>query len=412
MFRLSLLVLYFFVAAVYARSCIQVPSSNDQFCITATQLNATAVRIVYTAPPNIGWVAFGPGSSMSSADVVIAWPNNDGTVTVSRRLVSGYSLPRHMPGTISIVSAQTKVMNLNGTQKMVATFDRTYAQLSGLPASLAFQGVDQKQAYIYAMNPTERPTSSNPSSSISKHPSFARQALSGLTLLSSSGASADSDIGGGGANTMLLVAHGWLMALAWGVFAPSAVIVARYFKPKLGVWWFRIHYILFTLVVLFTFIALGLIYVYTESSGGEQFSVSDPLKGTHVVLGMLLICAAPLQAVLGIVIDKLFDPARSAIPIRDKIHWWVGRSALLLGFAVVVPIGLALYSSYFDSSASSLGKISGVVYGLWALMVVIGVGACEYVFGQQHHSDTKYQSVPAPSFNENSKKMLPKYSGF
>ncbi|KAI8806066.1 hypothetical protein BJ742DRAFT_855499 [Cladochytrium replicatum] len=74
--------------------------------------------------------------------------------------------------------------------------------------------------------------------------------------------------------------HGALMVAAWVLFAPLSIVVARYFKSKLGIWWFRSH-IIFALLGAFgcTVAGFGLALYVTRPDG--HFEIDSALGGTH-----------------------------------------------------------------------------------------------------------------------------------
>jgi hypothetical protein len=49
------------------------------------------------------------------------------------------------------------------------------------------------------------------------------------------------------------------------------------------------------------------------------------------------------EIILGVVIDKLFDPRRSSVPFHDKLHWYAGR-LLLIGGITNAGFGLVSYT--------------------------------------------------------------------
>lgn len=94
--------------------------------------------------------------------------------------------------------------------------------------------------------------------------------------------------------------HARIMVLAWGIMSPTAILVARFYKvtPKQS-WpeeldnrtWWKTHWMTQTLVLLFTFLALGLIISDT------QHSVQAKL---HVICGYAVIIFGILQGCSGI----------------------------------------------------------------------------------------------------------------
>jgi hypothetical protein len=100
----------------------QVPTSlaafeervtGDSHCSTSICVAATSkgndVEYVLTPANNIRaeWVALGFGPSMVGSDMVILWPNQDGSITLSQRYAAAYSEPRvvQSPPRVAFVSS-------------------------------------------------------------------------------------------------------------------------------------------------------------------------------------------------------------------------------------------------------------------------------------------------------------------
>lgn len=139
----------------------------------------------------------------------------------------------------------------------------------------------------------------------------------------------------------LLLAHAWLMILAWSVFAPFGVITARFLKNKLGDKWFPIHKIFLGAgTMVFSIVALILVVVRMVDADATHFDPSryaTGVGGAHVIMGIIIIALMLFQIVGGVLIDKWFDPARTKVPVSDMIHWWLGRTLLLAGIHTFSP---------------------------------------------------------------------------
>ena len=76
------------------------------------------------------------------------------------------------------------------------------------------------------------------------------------------------------------------MTIAWILLVPIGIFVARFFKNKLGVWWFRIHITVMGLAAILTIAGFVLVFeaVGTDHFSGTRYVSSSGYVGwTHVV---------------------------------------------------------------------------------------------------------------------------------
>ena len=120
--------------------------------------------------------------------------------------------------------------------------------------------------------------------------------------------------------------HGILFFVGWAVVAPIATFIARFLKAKLGHKWYFLHRGLMggvlSVLVIIAF-ALGVAAVSQRQS--------PHFDGGHQILGLLIFILIWFQAVLGAIINRLWRPERTKVPIHDKVHWWLGRILILAG---------------------------------------------------------------------------------
>jgi hypothetical protein len=99
-------------------------------------------------------------------------------------------------------------------------------------------------------------------------------------------------------------------------------------------------------------------------------------------LGLIVWILALMQSVLGVFINKWFDPLRSTTPLSDKLHWWLGRS-LIVGAIINVFLGAYFYQElYGNGNGKTLATAGFVIVGFSILMFVGG----EYFIGQKNHN--------------------------
>jgi hypothetical protein len=158
--------------------------------------------------------------------------------------------------------------------------------------------------------------------------------------LSKYGTSSTATSSSGISSKNLQLIHAVAMFAAWGVFPYVAIYIARYLKDAWGHRWFQAHMgIMFYGVGILTII--GLVSIEIQVADGSQRFISS----THGILGTVVaLVGFPLQVILGFVSDKLWSPDRVAIPVWDKVHWWLGRALVLLS-AVTFYFGLSLYGA-------------------------------------------------------------------
>ncbi|RKO86610.1 DWNN domain-containing protein [Blyttiomyces helicus] len=177
------------------------------------------------------------------------------------------------------------------------------------------------------------------------------------------------------------------MAVGWVVAAPLAIVVARYGKAALGVWWFRIHVVLMVGgATVGTYVGFGMVYTAIEWVGSPHFEVTADAHGAHVVLGLLVLTLIAPQAILGFVIDRLWTPTRVSIPWWDRLHWWVGRIVVLVT-VINIPLGINTYGG--------AGSWAYIVYGLWLGLVVVSFVSLQGRVGQVHHVEDGFEGMKA-----------------
>jgi len=184
-------------------------------------------------------------------------------------------------------------------------------------------------------------------------------------------------------------AHGWLAGIAWTVLSPLAIgaSLLRKFIPGDALW-FQIHRTFNILVVVCTFIAVGLAVpaIQQETPSGSDPNHFDPsLADGHRTIGLVVYIFAGIQAIGGLlhphlpkkleadaeVGEEQAPPEKSAI----RKAWEIGHR--VLGFGLLglcwyqVSLGIHVYSKMFNSGndetamrvfLSVIGIIGGVIF--------------------------------------------------
>lgn len=150
--------------------------------------------------------------------------------------------------------------------------------------------------------------------------------------------------------------HARTMMIAWGVLAPLAVLIARYFKVMPSqdwpreldnqIWW-RGHWMGQALVVLLSLFGLGLILGAAEEGG------------LHGRLGYTLLCLMGLQVVLGIFRGTKGGPtapARDGSPRGDHYDMTPWRVMFewchkLIGYFALALAGFVILAGLWEANA-------------------------------------------------------------
>lgn len=303
-----------------------------------------------------GWFAFGIGSGMRGADIMIAWIDATTQIGhVSDHTGLGYVQPafdKQQDWTVvqsSISSTQRSVV----ARRLLITGDNTDQPFQS--------GVG---SYIYAFSDQAVTGAASANQVFTQHQPGNR----GIFQMDLFDASATGSSTASAYSKMFLV-HGILMFLAWAVFSFAGIFVARFMKVILGVWWFRLHAGLLSGTGILTIIAFSIAVVQL----GAEFNQ------LHHFLGLITTIIMVLQIILGKVIDSLWSPKRSETPIWDKIHWWTGR---LLAVLSIITIFTGLLA--FQSPTSVLS-----IFWVWVALVL---GA--FVYGQKHYGQSHH---PVPN---------------
>jgi hypothetical protein len=140
--------------------------------------------------------------------------------------------------------------------------------------------------------------------------------------------------------SQVIAFHGYVMIVAWVIAPILGIFVARYYKSHDS--WFKIHIMFMVFGVgILSLVAIIPVFLFKT---GPHFST---LPNIHPLLGLILTILMVVQFVLGYLSDKYFDINRTAIPVIDKLHWWVGRLSTL-GAQVNIVLGI-LIASVFDA---------------------------------------------------------------
>ncbi|KAJ3262390.1 hypothetical protein HDU77_000369 [Chytriomyces hyalinus] len=331
--------------------------SSAKFCIDAA--GTSCVVIVRDAVAKLasvtvysslkGWAAVGTGSAMAGSTMFVGW-KNDGKTVISQRSSGGNALP-------STVALGTSTFTAIDTPSSIQIPNTTNTFFSfQVPESVIITTTTGASNFIFAGSDSAPSDKSNPSSDFPIHSLKAAFSLDVSQLgTASTGVSVEANP----SRATLILMHGILMFVGFAVVMPFAIFIARYMKSRWVKSWFLIHLLLMTLGSGGLMIA-GLVCVeWTLGLDGSTFV----RNGVHGILGAAIIFGFyPVQVVLGVVCNALYNEKRTSVPWWDRLHHWLGR---LIGLAAIVNmyLGINLWSN------GSLGYAIG--YWVWIALVVI-----------------------------------------
>lgn len=282
------------------------------------------------------WVGLGFGSIMVGSDAVIGWAKN--TPSVDEYYLEKKQGCFNNQGVCKMTSFGYPIFFRNGTVSIengVTTLSFIRPRAS---SDAHHKDITSKTIHlIYAMG----------SLPLGDHQS--NRGSVKLTL--SSGNSTSS----GDSTSPMIMAHGIMMFMAWGIFIPIGVFLAAFGKG-LGVWWFRLHVFCQVTAFLLTISAFGVIIGYVQNQGSNHFSEA------HSVIGLIIVILVCLTPILGIIADKKWNPERKSTPIfPDLTHWFVSYTAIILAF-IAFFLGLAL---------ASAANFLYILVGIWVAIVCV-----------------------------------------
>ncbi|KAJ3246611.1 hypothetical protein HDU78_006600 [Chytriomyces hyalinus] len=341
------------VSAV-ANGTSTICDSTNSFCATFSHSpDPTRVTVLVESQFG-GWASLGFGSGMSDAKAYfIAWNDGASTIVSQRAPSMGYHMPK-VASKQESVPVSLAAYTLRSSTKLAVAFEvpRSYFSSTG-PTSLIYAVCSEVPAGVNSVSYHDGPHGT-----------------------------AQFDINTGVASVKAgppdyIVSHGITMVVAWGVIPYIIIFIARYLKFKMGHAWFLCHAIgggLFTGGLTVAGVAIMAANIGFKVNGN-----------VHVILGSIMVYGImPVQILLGIASDRMFDMQRKSIPWWDRAHWWTGRLAVLLS-AVVIFLGII---------QGQLGTAWIIAFGVWLGVMVLALVGGQLVFGSSHHvSDDEAELV-------------------
>jgi Eukaryotic cytochrome b561 len=302
-----------------------------------------------------GWTGFGvtgnPPGGMVPSGVVVVGTSSSGTTVASRRLTKGMA-PNLVVQTTVFSVAEMQAARVGG--KFNLQFARRVDGDEQFPIKS-----DKETNVVWAAHAGKDGIS--PNNELVQHTERGAVTVNfftGATFVPPPSPLHD-----------VVIAHAAVMFFAWAVVVPFMSILARF---KWRDWWFPLHKYGQTGAVGLALAAFGGIVYVVQAEKNQHFS------SVHEIMGLVVICLAVLQPVLGVWADKVYDPNRHAAPLfPDGFHALFGW-LLYVGSQVTIVLGLILFlgskymqSPWFIAAAVWIGLVFVV------LLVVTGKNEVE-----------------------------------
>jgi len=303
-----------------------------------------------TGSQPLGWMAMGFGTTMANAAMVIMWPNNDGTITLSQRTASGEVMPTFDSNPPRVATQSSSLSILNGTNPQLV-FD--------IPANS-----DTQQNIVWAFG-TQQPSSRAVDATIQKHFDSGPLVLD-LTKPFSSNSGASSTPSSHRQSfhlayyQKLIIAHAILCTVGFLLLLPAGALLARYFRTFTHKW-FQGHWIVqFALggSVIFVGVILGIQSV--------ALSGSPHLADVHKRYGIALFVLYLAQCGLGAFIHWVKPKVPRGRPPQNYMHAVLGLTIIALAFYQV--------RTGFKTEWPTMTGLAPLPYGvdvLWYAWIVI-----------------------------------------
>ncbi|KAJ5825956.1 hypothetical protein N7474_003094 [Penicillium riverlandense] len=360
-------------------------------CLTVLGLTSAASAGIYTFPaaaPNVAysvtldtgvpffqivastsyqWVALGEGSQMPGANIFVIYASGSGNVTVSPRLGVGHFEPEFNP------NAQVSLLEGSGIQDGYMTANIRCDSCLHWPGG-SLDTASPASNWIWAVKEGSPLDTTDKSASIVQHDTEGNQAIDLTQATISSANTADSNPfhgfngtlavaaaavassgGGSSSGTMILVAHGFLMAFAFVVLFPSFAVSIHIIPYSKTVPRIHAPLQLFTLCVALAGLGLGVYLGVT----GDLMSSYHPIIGLITVGSILLI-----QPLMGLSQHLHFRKTGQKAWFA-YVHRWFGRFIILLG---IINGGLGFMLAGIGTSGVPKGAV--IAYSVIAAGVV------------------------------------------
>jgi hypothetical protein len=329
-----------------------------EFCVSARNYNETHAEVKLSGPVNIGWMAFGIGSSMPGADMWMTWMSDD-QVVLSDRYAPSFSMPIPDRQNDLQLLPDSGIVN----SRFVAHFVRKLDTRDGADRQLTYTPRD----YVWAMSSTP-PVDANNSETMQLVEHDRQGVIKNFALLLGSNPDANADLEQVDENFKLIQSHGWIMFFTFGMLVPLTIWMMRFGR--------RIHKIKHAKTIHFSLAGCAIILALAGAILATLWvPEGQSIHSTHSVIGIVVLCLLGVQALLGWIALSAKGTSKSW-SLKNVFHFLFGWSILILGL-VNVGLGLTTYGAIY--AKATIGWIIG--YSLYVLLFVAGLLVSEATYG-------------------------------
>ena len=161
----------------------------------------------------------------------------------------------------------------------------------------------------------------------------------------------------------IVVSHAVFMGVGWGIFAPTGVIAARFWKNTSPTRWRLIHWACGSGTFIFSLVGFGLSIAYVELTAENSNIIAkhffnkaagEELKAAHGIAGFILIMFLFMQVGVGYFLrTKEKENSLDQEPLKNIMHKFFGKFFVLIAW-VNAMIGIYI-KTYDDKSSDKTG---------------------------------------------------------
>jgi hypothetical protein len=236
---------------------------------------------------------------MTNGYLMVAWPNDDGNITLSQREGEDGSQPK-LTDQQDDLTFLRDTSSINEDNKFIVEFTRPRTVKSNKGRT-----IKNKQTFGYAFS-NLNPRDNNKGAILPPH-----DYKNNIKLNLKKGGSELAELA---RYDKLVIAHASLMFAAWLVIIPGAIFIARFGRNLLPTTWFKLH------VGIQVFLSTPVILAGSSLSfvaARSKLKFDDP----HQIVGFVLFLGFFVQLAIGAIHHHLYDKNRTHIPWWTKLHW-------------------------------------------------------------------------------------------